>query len=74
MRVKDGHVYLNGKRLAESYLAAGMKTLTADQREKAVQLGADEYFLLGDNRTVSEDSRFYGAVSRDHIIGMISSQ
>lgn len=49
------------------YLNAGVRTLG----EKDVTLNADEYFLLGDNRAASMDSRIFGPVSRDFLIGRV---
>ena len=57
-----------GKVLDESaYLASTVKT-TGD---KQVTLGPDEYYVLGDNRTMSQDSRFFGPVKKDHITGKV---
>ena len=67
-----GKVIVNGKPLAEPYLAAGMKTYLPDCNEKLILTGREQYFVLGDNRRVSEDSRFYGAVRRSQIVGSIS--
>ncbi len=39
--------------------------------EKDLTLGADEYFLMGDNRAASLDSRIFGAVPRDFIVGRV---
>lgn len=55
----------NGFRLAESYLAPEQKTLG----DVEVKLGSDEYFLMGDNRLASLDSRAFGPVKRGYIIG-----
>jgi len=55
----------NGKELDESYLQPDGTT----KGNITVQLGSDEYFVLGDNRPFSSDSRYWGAVSRDLIIG-----
>ena len=69
--IKDGSIHINGKRLAESYLAPGTQTFTANRKEVWVVLGKDSYFLLGDNRACSEDSRVYGPVNRSEIVGLI---
>lgn len=70
--LKGGHVYVNGRALVEPYLAAGMPTFTfARQQEMAVHCGKGEYFLLGDNRGNSTDSRVYGVVPRQNILGAI---
>src|ERR1019366_8129515 len=66
--LKDGGVYLNGCKLAETYLAPGTPTFTdSDYRDKLILCGKDQYFLLGDNRLNSIDSRAYGPVPRRNI-------
>ncbi|HXI52860.1 MAG TPA: signal peptidase I [Candidatus Saccharimonadales bacterium] len=71
LNLKDGILYLNGKRVQENYLDKGVRTDTPDLKERWVQLGRDQYYVLGDNRANSEDSRFYGVVLRENIIGMV---
>ena len=71
VNLKDGRIYINGKRLNEPYLAKGVRTDTPDLKERWIQLGRDQYYLLGDNRSNSEDSRYYGVVSRQNIVGML---
>ena len=44
---------------------------TAVYKNQTVQLGSDQYFLLGDNRTNSLDSRVWGALTKDKIIGRV---
>ena len=52
--------------LDEPYLDPGNLTGSNDMR---VTLSADEYFVLGDNRRVSADSRLWGTLPRDAIVG-----
>ncbi len=59
---------VNGVRLDEEYLS---DTFTSPGRYHKVTLGADEYFVLGDNRDASLDSRFFGTVERDDIVGKV---
>lgn len=71
LNLRDGRIYINGKRLEEPYLDKGVRTDTPDLKERWVQLGRDQYYVLGDNRGNSEDSRFYGIVPGKNIVGMI---
>ncbi len=70
--LKAGNVYLNETKLDESdYLASTVQTnpgsFMSDDQE--ITVPADNYFVLGDNRPESSDSREWGFVSRDKIIG-----
>ena len=69
---KRGAILINGKYLVEPYLSEGTQTFLPDSFEKMLIVGKDQYFVLGDNRNNSEDSRFYGAVHRSQIIGSIA--
>jgi signal peptidase I len=70
--LRDGYVYLNGCKLREGYLAPGTPTFTDSKyRDQLILCGKDQYFLLGDNRLNSVDSRAYGPVPRKNILGPI---
>ena len=60
-------VLINRRRLAEPYAQGATPQA---QFRGANQLAEDEYFLIGDNREASTDSRDFGAVSRDRIEGV----
>lgn len=69
IQIKDGSVYINGVLLEEDDSLD--KMIEAGIAENELELSADEFFVLGDNRNSSEDSRSgnVGAVKRDNIIG-----
>jgi signal peptidase I len=69
---KDGRLFVNGEELNEPYLRRGTMTFTPErvQRELVV-CGKGRYYVLGDNRNNSFDSRFYGPVSRENILGVV---
>lgn len=69
VQIRDGEIYIDGAILEEDY---GKETmLTSGRATDQIQLGEDEYFVLGDNRNHSEDSRFddVGNIERSEIIG-----
>ncbi len=72
MDIIDGAVYRNGEKLEESaYLAEGMTSqpFGADPIDFPYIVPEDHYFLLGDNRIVSQDCRYLGAIDRKDIYG-----
>jgi signal peptidase I len=61
-----GYVFIDRKILLEPYVPKKVYTLPR-QRVAVFELGPDQYFVLGDNRPNSADSRLYGAVERKQI-------
>lgn len=69
--IKDGLVYINDEVLDESaYLAADVTTYAATGNAQ-VELGDNQYYVLGDNRAASFDSRRFGAVARGEFVGRV---
>lgn len=68
--LEDGTVAVNGQALEEPYLDEdGPAATYLPEGQNSLTLGADEYYVLGDFRKGSLDSRFYGAVTEDAILG-----
>jgi signal peptidase I len=67
---KQGTVFVNGKRIEEPYLLKGTKTFP-EGPGKRLSCGPGQFVLLGDNRMNSVDSRVYGPVQRERILGLI---
>lgn len=63
---RDGALFVDGRRLREPYLPAGTSTTNLDQ---PVTLDDDEVFVMGDNRTNSQDSRVFGPIETDTVVG-----
>jgi signal peptidase I len=70
VEIRKGSVYVNGARLQERYLAPLTRTWTP-KGDGHYKLGPHSYFVLGDNREVSEDSRYYGPVSQQALLGVV---
>lgn len=69
VQIKDGFVYINGEKIEEPINVEEMKV--SGLAASPIVLDDDEFFVLGDNRNSSEDSRFtsMGNVTRSEIIG-----
>jgi signal peptidase I len=65
---RDGTVYLNGRRLSEPYVAPGDRDSITRSWPR---LGKAEYFVMGDNRADSCDSRTWGPVPRSAFVGPV---
>lgn len=82
---KNGNIYVNGKKTNQDYInmdqrkaGTGNWTLkTISKRNNwlrnsgVTKVPAGEYFVLGDNRTVSNDGRYWGFVPKDKIDGVV---
>lgn len=66
VEIRDQEVYINGERLDEPYIK---EPCTRQCRDRQWQLENDEYFVMGDNRNVSNDSRAFGPIKHSAIIG-----
>ena len=66
VEVRSGTVYVNGEAIWEPYLQRRDVSSTPQ-----LTLGEREYYVIGDNRRNSNDSRAWGAVPEDHIVGRV---
>jgi signal peptidase I len=69
--IRDSIVYINGHRLDEPYLPEAWTAINnwpPDGTDGRV-MKSNEYFVMGDNRNRSQDSRIFGPISRDRIDG-----
>jgi len=78
LSLRDGAVYVNGERLTEPYVhrVDGAPEPTEPftmglpwNLQQSYTVPADSYFMMGDNRTDSADSRDFGPVARDQLVG-----
>jgi signal peptidase I len=74
VQLRDGRVYVNGQLLPESYLEQGTKSYSRILRNHVITVGKSSYFVMGDNRAESEDSRSFGDIDRGDLVGLISSE
>jgi signal peptidase I len=65
IEARDGQLLVNGRVLEEPYLGDGITTGPLEPQ----RVPADHYFVMGDNRGNSKDSRFFGPIDEDSIIG-----
>lgn len=66
VEIRQGTVYIDGRALVEPYLAGG-EPAVGDMAP--VRIPADAYFVMGDNRNHSQDSRVLGPIPADRIVG-----
>lgn len=68
VEIKGFDIYINDKKIDNPYIVYNTERPISEPFDDIV-LGKDEYFLMGDNQAVSEDSRLYGPVKSSDIIG-----
>jgi signal peptidase I len=66
LRIDHGQVYVNGRQIAESYVP---KRFEDDRSQPEMTIPEHEYFVMGDHRSISSDSRDFGPVDRGLIYG-----
>lgn len=67
LRIEKGRVFVNNQRVEESYLPVEIEE-SFDDSDRA-DLKAGQYYVMGDHRSVSKDSRVFGAVDDEKMIG-----
>jgi signal peptidase I len=66
LRIDDGRTYINGRLLPEPYVP---KRFHDSRSQDVMVIQPDQYFVMGDHRSISSDSRDFGPVPRDLIYG-----
>jgi signal peptidase I len=66
LRIDRGQVFVNGVRLKEPYLES---RFIDDRSQAEMVIPPKEYFVMGDHRSISSDSRDFGPVDRELIYG-----
>lgn len=73
IKVQNGKIYLNGGELNEPYIAQAIKTNPGSFLEEGVEVTVEDghYITIGDNRPASSDSREWGFITKQEIIGKV---
>jgi signal peptidase I len=69
INVENNKVYLNGKELQENYIKDKYITFRPEQLYNQTQVPENQFFVMGDNRNDSNDSRYWGFLPNQNIIG-----
>lgn len=72
IQIRHDGVYLNHRRLSEPYLPRDTYTWSRKMETRPLPLGEDQFFVMGDNRLKSQDSRWYGPVRSRDILGIVT--
>jgi len=71
IEIKDGTISINGERISENYLFSPEDIKAVSRDGLKVNLGQNQFFVMGDNRNHSRDSREIGAISKDEIVSRV---
>ena len=73
IKITEEGIYINDSLIEENYLEEGKEEYTFNGLSSFndIVLGEDEYFVLGDNRVNSYDSRYYGPIKEENITGKL---
>jgi len=73
VKIENNTIYINGVKVEENYLDTNETTLVGQDEKMTLErtLGPNEYFVLGDNREHSSDSREFGLLEKSEIIGKV---
>ena len=71
LEIKDGSVYINGKKLNEEYLSDSVVTESMSENLYDIIIPENCVFVMGDNRSGSSDSRIFGCIPFDKIEGKV---
>lgn len=71
VELSNGNIYVNGNPLKEAYLTLETKTVSGSYLREGGQatVPSSEYFVLGDNRSHSSDSREWGTIKKESFVG-----
>jgi signal peptidase I len=69
IEIEQGQVYVDGKRISEPYVQSSSKNMYRSLTKRRIP--KNSFFVMGDNRDGSEDSRNYGPISRGRILGKL---
>jgi len=74
VEIKDKIIYINGKKIEDPWghfrdTAVIPGILSQKDNMKPFTIPKDAYFVMGDNRDNSQDSRFWGVVRKEHLVG-----